>query len=110
MPYENKIHLPTVKDRNGWYMFARGKYRLQLCGNSALGWFWLKQYADKLGKHEFMKDFTEILALMEQDSQAPFTLYELTPVAKWKQTSDTHSRHNPQSSSLIKTPSNQPLR
>jgi len=33
------------------------------------------QYAEKLGKQDFMKDLTEILHEMEKDGQAPFTLY-----------------------------------
>lgn len=82
MAYVNKIHLRTVKDRPSetgvhWYMFIKGKYRLQLCGNSAKGWFWIKQYAERLGKHNLMKDLTEVFALMEKEWASPFTLYEL---------------------------------
>lgn len=82
MPQKDKIHLTTRKDWHGWFMFSRWKYRVQLCWRSDLDGFWLKQYADKLGKKDFMKDFTDILTLMEKDKQAPFTLYELENL--WK--------------------------
>lgn len=58
-------------------MFIKGKYRLQLCGDSSRGGFWIKQYADRLGKHNLMKDLTEVFALMESEWASPFTLYEL---------------------------------
>lgn len=77
MAYVNKIHLRAVKDRNGWFMFIKAQRRLQLCGNSAKGWFWIKQYAERLGKHNLMKDLTEVFALMEKEWASPFTLYEL---------------------------------
>lgn len=80
MSYVNKLHLTVKKDKNGWYYMGKWKYRLQLCGNSSLDWFFIKQYADKLGKTEFMKDLTEILSTMEKDGKAPFTLYILADV------------------------------
>ena len=67
MAFKNKIHLKTVKDRNGWYMFIKGNRRLQLCGDSSKGGFWLKQYADRSGKPNLMKDLTEVFALMESE-------------------------------------------
>lgn len=86
--YVNKMHLKATKDLNGWYMFIKWKYRLQLCWDSSRWGFWLKQFADRLGKKDFMKDFTEILQLMAEEGASPFTLYELQE--KWKKTSDTH--------------------
>ena len=85
MGYDNKVQLPVKKDKNGWYMFAKSKYRLQLCWDSRKWWFYLKQYADKLGKKDFMKDFTDILVAMEKDNnQAAFTLYILPEIINWR--------------------------
>lgn len=52
-------------------------YRLQLCGDSRKGGFFLKQYADKCGKPDFMKDLTDILEKMAEDKVSAFSLYEL---------------------------------
>lgn len=86
--YENKKHMFVKKDRNGWFMFSNGRHRLQLCWNNSLGWFWLKQYAKKVWKESFMADLTEILAAMEKDGKAAFTLYELPH--KWNRHSNKH--------------------
>jgi len=78
MAYVNKIHLKVRKDKNGWYQFSKWKFRLQLCGHSWKWGFFLSQYAEKLWKDNFMKDFTEILYEMEKDwNQSIFSLYEL---------------------------------
>jgi len=85
MSYLNKIHLKVKKDKNGWYMFWKWRYRLQLCWHSWKGWFFLKQYADKLGKDDFMKDFTQILEAMEKDgNQSIFSLYVLPEIINWQ--------------------------
>lgn len=96
--YKNKIHLRVVKDMNGWLMFSKGTYRVQLCWDNRKEWFWLSQYAKKLWKDNFFKDFTEILQAMEADSKSAFTLYELYPnwATKWN-TSDTSSQKTNQS-------------
>lgn len=73
----NKIHLKVRKDKNGWFQFSKGKFRLQLCGNSKLDGFYLKQYAEKCNKPNFMSDLTIILAEMEKDWASAFSLYEL---------------------------------
>lgn len=95
MAYKNKTHLHVRPDLNGWFMFAKHKYRVQLCGDSSKWGFWLVQYANRLGKKEFMKDFTEIIKLMSEEWVAPFTLYELSE--KWNNKSDTLSHQKPQS-------------
>lgn len=98
MAYKNKLHLKTTKDRNGWYMFIKGRYRLQLCWDSSRWGFWIKQYADKLGKKNLMADLTEVFALMEKEWASPFTLYLLpeTNNPLWKSLSDTLSPLSPQ--------------
>jgi len=84
MAYTNKIHLRVKKDKNGWYMFSKGRFRLQLCWHSWKGGFYIKQYADKLWKPDFMQDFTDILEAMEKDNnQSIFSLYELPEVINW---------------------------
>ncbi len=99
MAYESKFHLRTVKDRpsgtgSHWYMFIDGRYRLQLCGDSSRWWFWIKQYAERLGKYNLMKDLTEVFALMESEWASPFTLYKLP--ALWKSLHDIRSPQSPQ--------------
>lgn len=81
MSYENKVLLRVRKDKNWWFNFSKWQLRVQLCGDTRRDWFFLKQYAEKLGKKEFMKDFTEILAAMEADGNQPiFTAYELPEI------------------------------
>ena len=85
MSYLNKVHLRVKKDLNGWFYFWKWKYRLQLCWHSGKGGFFLKQYADKIGKPNFMKDFTEILEAMEKDNNSSiFSLYELPEIINWQ--------------------------
>lgn len=85
MAYENKVQLRVKKDRNWWFNFSKWTFRLQLCWDTRKDWFYLAQYADKLWKKDFMKDFTEILKDMEKDgNQAIFTLYELPEVINGK--------------------------
>ena len=85
MSYENKIHLRVRADRNSWYQFSKGRYRLQLCWHSWKWWFFLVQYAEKLWKKNFMKDFTDILEAMEKDwNQSIFSLYILPEVINWQ--------------------------
>jgi len=82
--YENKVHLRVKKDKNKWFQFSKWRYRVQLCWHSWKGWFFLKQYADKLWKDNFMEDFTEILKAMEEDkNQAIFSLYILPEIINW---------------------------
>ena len=81
MGYENKILLRVRVDRNWWFNFSKWNHRVQLCGDTRKDGFFLKQYAEKLGKKDFMKDFTDILTAMEADNNQPiFTLYELPEV------------------------------
>lgn len=80
MAYNNKLHLHVRKDTNGWFNFSKKQLRVQLCGDTRKDGFFLTQYANKLGKKEFMKDFTEILAAMEKDNKPIFTAYELTEI------------------------------
>jgi len=81
MWYANKLLLRVRKDKNGWFNFSKGNMRVQLCGDTRRDWFFLTQYAEKLGKKHFMKDFTEILSAMESDGNKPiFTLYELPEI------------------------------
>lgn len=81
MGYQNKVLLRVKEDKNGWFNFSKWKFRLQLCWDTRKDWFFLTQYAEKLGKDNFMRDFTEILDAMEKDNnQAIFTLYELPEV------------------------------
>lgn len=86
MSYVNKVLLRVRRDRkNKWFNFSKWKYRLQLCWDSSKDWFFLKQYADKLWKKEFMKDFTDILSAMADDWNQPiFTLYELPEIINWE--------------------------
>jgi len=68
MAYINKVLLRVKKD----------------CWHSWKDWFFLEQYAKKLWKDNFMRDFTEILREMEKDwNQPAFTLYELPQVYYW---------------------------
>lgn len=81
MSYENKVLLRVRKDKNGWFNFSKWTMRVQLCWDTRRDWFFLKQYADKLGKKDFMRDFTDILTAMEADGNQPiFTLYELPEI------------------------------
>ena len=81
MGFSNKVHLRVKKDKNWWYQFSKGQFRLQLCWDTRKDWFFLTQYANKLGKKDFMKDFTEILEAMEKDNNASiFTLYQLPEI------------------------------
>lgn len=81
MGYENKVLLRVRKDKNGWFNFSKWTMRVQLCWDTRRDWFFLKQYADKLGKKDFMRDFTDILTAMEADGNQPiFTLYELPEI------------------------------
>jgi len=85
MAYNNKIHLRVKKDLNWWYNFSGSNYRLQLTWHTWKDWFFLAQYAKKLWKDNFMKDFTEILKAMEKDNNQPiFSLYELPKVFRGK--------------------------
>lgn len=85
MGYSNKVHLRVTNDKNGWYNFSKWTFRLQLCWDTRKDWFFLSQYAKRLGKDNFMRDFTEILQEMEKDNnQAIFTLYELPEVIHGK--------------------------
>lgn len=84
MAYANKLLLRVKKDKNWWFQFSKKNFRLQLCWDSRKDWFFLAQYAKKAGKKDFMKDFTEILALMEKEGNQPiFTLYELPQILRW---------------------------
>lgn len=85
MGYNNKILLRVRKDKNWWFNFSKWSSRVQLCWDTRKDWFFLTQYAEKLNKHNFMKDFTEILAAMEADWNQPiFTLYELPEIINWE--------------------------
>ena len=96
MQYEDKVHLTAKRDKvNKWFSMGKGRYWLRLNWDPRLGWYWLMQYAQALGKEDFMKDLTEILHAMEQDGQAPFTLY-IYPKS-WAK-SDMSSRSTPPSS------------
>lgn len=69
------------KDKNGWFNFSKWQLRVQLCWDTRKWDFHLIKYAKKLGKFDFMKDFTEILAAMEADGNQPiFTAYELPEI------------------------------
>jgi len=84
MAYVNKVLLRVRKDTNWWFNFSKGTHRLQLCWDTRRDWFFLSQYAKKLWKENFMKDFTEILSEMEKDNNQPiFTLYELPEIINW---------------------------
>ena len=69
MAISNKIHLYVRESMNKWYQFRKGKYSVQLNGDERKGWPWLEQYAKRLGKDDFMADFTEILEAIEKDNQ-----------------------------------------
>lgn len=84
MSDNRKVHLKVRKDLNGWVHFWKDNFRVQLCWDKRKGGFWLSQYAKKLWKENFMKDFTEILAEMEKDNQAIFSLYILPEIIHWK--------------------------
>jgi len=84
MWYENKILLRVRKDKNGWYQFTKGKYRLQLCWDTRKDGFFIEQTANKLWKKNFMKDFTEILQEMSKNEETIFSLYELPDVINWQ--------------------------
>ena len=79
MSYYNKKHIKVRKDKtNKWYNFSWKDVRIQLCWHQWKDkWFFLEFYAKKAWKFNFIKDFTEILALMEKDNAAIFSLYEL---------------------------------
>lgn len=87
MGYDNKIHLRVKRDKkNWWFNFSKWNIRVQLCWDSRKWWFYIKQYADKLWKTEFMQDLTDILWAMADDwNQAIFSLYELPEVLKWEE-------------------------
>lgn len=103
MQFEFKVHLTVVRDKiNKWFSMGRGRYWLRLNGDPRKGWYWLIQYAEALGKKDFMKDLTEILHAMEKDGQAPFTLYVYPK--SWAK-SDTHSLSNQPSSNEMKSDS-----
>lgn len=69
MSINNKVHLSVKKSINWWYQFRKWAYNVQLTWDVRKWWFWLSQYAHKLGKENFMKDFTEILDAIEKDNQ-----------------------------------------
>lgn len=64
-----KIHMYVKRSLNGWFQFRKGRYNIQLAGDGRKNWFWLTQYAKRLWKDNFMKDFTEILEEIEKDNQ-----------------------------------------
>ncbi len=69
----NKIQLPVSRDKWGWFKHSKAvhgtEYRVQLAGDVRQGWFWLQQYAEQLGYHDFMKQFNIILAAVDRDNQ-----------------------------------------
>ena len=87
MGYQNKLLLRVRNDKNWWFNFSKWTHRLQLCWDTRKDGFFLSQYAEKLWKKDFMKDFTEILTAMEADNNQPiFTLYELPEIINGKLT------------------------
>lgn len=66
---KNKIHLPVIKSRSGWYFFAKKNYQLNFAGDRRKGGYWLEQYAERLGYTKFMREFLIILAAIEKDNQ-----------------------------------------
>jgi len=101
MQFDFKLHLTVVRDKvNHWFSMGRGRYWLRLNWDPRKGGYWIMQYAEKLGKQDFMKDLTEILHEMEKDGQAPFTLYVYPK--SWAK-SDTHSPLNQPSLNETKT-------
>jgi len=86
----NKIILKVKRDKiSKWFYFGKGKWRLQLAGDTRKNWFWLIQYAKKvLGEEwadKFMTDFTKVLHAMEQDTAEIFSLYEMPEVIHYNQ-------------------------
>lgn len=69
MTVSNKVHLVVKPSLNWWYQFRKWKYNVQLSGDSRMWWLWLSQYAKRLGKDNFMKDFTEILDAIDKDNK-----------------------------------------
>ncbi len=87
MSYDNKVLLRVRRDRkNWWFNFSKWTFRIQLCWDTRKDWFFISQYAKKLWKDNFMKDFTDILGAMADDWNVPiFSLYELPEVIKMKE-------------------------
>jgi len=88
----NKVHFFVKKSINKWFEFRRWNRSIQLTWDTRMGGSYLKQYAARLWKINFMKDFTEILEAIDADNQvlrdqkrfsdqiAIFSLYE--PIEK----------------------------
>ena len=77
MPAKDKHHLIIRKDKlNKWFTHETNWFRLQLSWDPRKDWYWISQYAKKLGKDTFMKDLTDILSEMEKDGKSAFNLYE----------------------------------
>lgn len=79
--YVNKIIFKVKRDKmNGYFHFGKGKYRIQLSGDSRKDWFWIFQYATKVlgeeGANKFKEDLKNIFVEMEKDNAEIFTLYE----------------------------------
>jgi len=66
----NKVHFFVKESINKWFEFRRGNRSIQLTGDTRLGGSHLQQYAKKLGKVNFMKDFTDILEAIDKDNHA----------------------------------------
>ncbi len=86
----NKIILRVKRDKvNRWFYFGKGKWRLQLAGDTRKWGFWLLQYAEKVlgkaGTDKFMADFTNILHAMEQEDAECFALYEMPEIIRYNQ-------------------------
>lgn len=67
-PTNPKIHLPVTKDLNWGYKFSKYPYRVQLSWDIRKGWFWLEQYAKRLGMETFFEDFLKICSTIEKDN------------------------------------------
>ncbi len=78
--YVNKIIFKVKRDKmNGYFHFGKGKYRIQLAGDSRKDWFWIFQHALKVLWEEWSKRFKEdlknIFISMEESNSEIFTMY-----------------------------------
>lgn len=80
MSIANKLHMYVRRSVNKWFEFRKWKYSIQLNGDNRRWWFWLAQYAKKLWKDDFMRDFTDILDAIEKDNQELIKKWEY-PIA-----------------------------
>jgi hypothetical protein len=64
----NKVHFFVKKSINKWFEFRRWDRSIQLTGDTRMGWSHLKQYAERLWKTHFMRDFTDILEAIDADN------------------------------------------